>query len=620
MPVYELLGGRQRAFVPLFATIGKPFASAWLDAGRALVAEGWDVIRFSPGAPPSDDPDLFEPREALARTADWAVKLREAVGPAPVLGIDWHHRLSVAETASFCQRMPPGTLDFLEEPIRDENPDVYAQLRMLIDVPLAIGEEFSSKWAFVPYIERGLTDFIRVDVCNVGGFTEAMKVAGWAEAYYLDLMPHNPLGPICTAATGHLCTAAPNMAWMEIRRSAGEDLGLYDRDLFPVQQLQDGPRLVVSDAPASASRWMRRRLQRRPSADPAISSSSTGATRPSRTGRTRQAGTARIHLDKTYDESPQWAALEPSWRTGRREGAVEAPRVTELLQLIFNGVVTGSILAIGAVGASLVWGVLKIGNFAHGDYMAMGAFAAYVANVWWGLNLLVAGFFAMICVALFAILADRMILRRMRGRGLTSVFIITVGIGFLIRNGLALYFGPSARQYAIDQSQVFVVGPIRMSPGQAITIVATSVAIGLVGWLLASTDIGRSMRAVSENRDLAAVTGVNTDRIETQTWLLSGGLAGLAGMTLALVQGTFDASLGVGVLFVIFTAVVLGGIGSAYGALVGGMVLGLVMEVSTWSGFLGGLDPRYKIVLAFGVLIALLLVRPQGIFGKARLL
>jgi galactonate dehydratase len=270
--VYELLGGKQRVFVPLFATAGAPMGPALLDDVRGLVAEGWQAIRLFPsmpgaaggpdgaGAPsaisyaPADgaaaeDPDLFEPREALAVTAEWTTRVREAVGPGVTLGIDWHHRLSIAEAASYCQRMPSGTLDFLEEPIRAESPDAYAQLRTLTDVPFAIGEEFSSKWSFLPFIERGLTDFVRVDVCNVGGFTEAMKVAGWAEAHYLDLMPHNPLGPICAAATGHLCTAVPNVSWMEIRRSATEDLGFYDRDLFPVQVTLDGPRLMLSDAP-----------------------------------------------------------------------------------------------------------------------------------------------------------------------------------------------------------------------------------------------------------------------------------------------------------------------------------------------------------------------------------
>lgn len=294
--------------------------------------------------------------------------------------------------------------------------------------------------------------------------------------------------------------------------------------------------------------------------------------------------------------------------------------MAELLQLSFNGLVAGSIIAIGAVGASLVWGVLRIGNFAHGDYMALGAFIAYTANVVLGLNLLLAGVLATIGTALFSVLVDRGILRFMRGKGLTSVFIITVGISFLIRNSLFLVFGPRALQYNLDQAQVFILGPMRVSPGQAIAIALAGLSIGFVGWLLASTDIGRSMRALSENRDLAAVTGVNTDRLETQTWLLAGGLAGLGGMCIGLVQGTFDASLGAGFLLLLFLAVVLGGIGSAYGALAGGLVIGLAMEVSTWSGFAGGLDSSYKPVLAFIVLIGVLLVRPQGIFGKARLL
>jgi galactonate dehydratase len=145
--------------------------------------------------------------------------------------------------------MPSGTLDFLEEPIRDETPEAYEALRRMTDVPFAIGEEFSSKWQFLPYIERGITNFARVDVCNVGGLTEAMKVAGWSEAHYIDLMPHNPLGPICAAATIHLGAAVPNFAWMEVRLSPTETLGAYEFDLFPVQPIADGWRLPVLNTP-----------------------------------------------------------------------------------------------------------------------------------------------------------------------------------------------------------------------------------------------------------------------------------------------------------------------------------------------------------------------------------
>lgn len=250
VPVYELLGGRHRDFVPLFATTGAAPGPKLVDDARRLVAEGWTVLRFSPGGPVHEgDPDRFDPRDALALTAEWTVKVREAIGPGPTLGIDWHHRLSVPEAASYCGRLPPGTLDFLEEPIRAESPAAYEQLRRLVDVPLAIGEEFSSKWAFAPFIERGLTEFVRVDICNVGGFTEATKVAAMAEAHYLDLMPHHPLGPICGAATAHLCMVSPNVAAMEIRRSPTEDLGFYNARLFPVQPRQEGPRLYVQDLP-----------------------------------------------------------------------------------------------------------------------------------------------------------------------------------------------------------------------------------------------------------------------------------------------------------------------------------------------------------------------------------
>lgn len=181
--------------------------------------------------------------------------MREEFGSELVLGIDFHHRLSIAEAASFCQRMPAGTLDFIEEPIRDESPEAYAALRKLTSVPFAVGEEFASKWQFLPFIEQHLTEFARLDICNVGGFTEAMKVAGWAEAHYIDLMPHNPLGPVCTAATIQLAAAVPNFAWLEVRVTQTENLyygesGVNEADaLFPVQPRLVGTTFPVSDAP-----------------------------------------------------------------------------------------------------------------------------------------------------------------------------------------------------------------------------------------------------------------------------------------------------------------------------------------------------------------------------------
>ncbi len=249
VPVYQLLGGKQRDFVPCFATAPGPMGSKLVENVQLLIAQGWNVIRLVPDHPQTGHERLWEPRESIGPTATGLARLRESVGADPVLGIDYHHRLGVAEAASFCQRMPPGTLDFLEEPIRAESPDAYQALRTMVQVPLAIGEEFSSKWAFLPYLERGLTNFARIDVCNVGGLTEAMKVAGWAEAHYVDMMPHNPLGPICTAATIHFAAAVANFAWLEVRTSPTEKLGFDDSALFPTQPRLEGARFPVPDAP-----------------------------------------------------------------------------------------------------------------------------------------------------------------------------------------------------------------------------------------------------------------------------------------------------------------------------------------------------------------------------------
>lgn len=248
VPVYELLGGRNRDVIPTFATTSAPPGPEMIEQAQALVAAGWRAMRLSVSG--HEEKAVYEPREHIAETARWCVKAREALGDSIVLGVDFHHRLSVAEAASFCQKMPSGTLDFIEEPIRDETPEAYESLRRMTDVPFAIGEEFASKWQFLPYIERDIHQFNRLDVCNVGGLTESMKVAGWSEAHYVDMMPHNPLGPVCTAATLHFAAAVANFAWLETRSSPAEThLGFDDAALFPVRPVLDGAVYRVPDGP-----------------------------------------------------------------------------------------------------------------------------------------------------------------------------------------------------------------------------------------------------------------------------------------------------------------------------------------------------------------------------------
>ena len=212
------------------------------------------------------------------------------------------------------------------------------------------------------------------------------------------------------------------------------------------------------------------------------------------------------------------------------------------------------------------------------------------------------------------------VLKPLAGRGLVATSLITVGLGLMVRDVVFLVAGPRIRKLAIDQTAVFDLGLVRISPGQAVAVAITLITVPAVAYFLARTAAGKAMRAVADNRDLAAVSGIDVERMGTLVWSLAGALAGIGGIMFAVVQGTVDPNIGAQVLFMIFTTAVLGGIGSAYGALAGGYVLGLVMELSTWEGLFGGLEARFKPVLAFVALILLLLYRPQGLFGKARVL
>jgi neutral amino acid transport system permease protein len=292
----------------------------------------------------------------------------------------------------------------------------------------------------------------------------------------------------------------------------------------------------------------------------------------------------------------------------------------QLAQLTVNGLITGTILALAGVGATLVFGIQRIANFAHGEYLTFAAYAGLFLGTAGGQGLVVATLGAMVATALLAVGLHFIVLKPLRGRGLVATSLITVGLGLMIRDTVFIVAGPRIRKLDIDQTAVFDFGLIRISPGQGLAILITLIVAPAVALFLARTTLGKSMRAVADNRDLAAISGIDVDRIGTYVWLLAGALAGVGGIMLAVVQGTFDPNLGTQALFLIFTTVVLGGIGSAYGALVAGFVLGLCMELSTWSGLFGGLEARFKPVLAFLVLIVLLLYRPQGLFGKARVL
>ena len=295
--------------------------------------------------------------------------------------------------------------------------------------------------------------------------------------------------------------------------------------------------------------------------------------------------------------------------------------MSELAQLLANGLVTGSIIAIAAIGLTLVYGILGIVNFAHGEYLAFGAFMAFAVNVTLGWPIAIAIVLAMGATALLGVGLEYGLWRPLRRRGakVVALLLVSIGLALVLRHVIFLVWGATPRRLDVDVFQAYDLGGvIRLSLTQITAVSIAFAAILLVGLMLARTKLGKSMRAYSDNSDLASVSGIDVDRIIAYTWILGAGLAGLGGVLLGLVQSSFNPNLGFTLLLPIFAAVFLGGVGSAYGSLVGGVGLGLAMEVSTWSALAGGVNPVYKPVVAFAILILALLVRPQGLLGKAR--
>ncbi|MGD9695281.1 MAG: branched-chain amino acid ABC transporter permease [Thermoleophilia bacterium] len=289
--------------------------------------------------------------------------------------------------------------------------------------------------------------------------------------------------------------------------------------------------------------------------------------------------------------------------------------MNEFLNTTINGLSSGAIYALGAIGLSLVYGILKLVNFAHGDFMTLGGYVAFAVNVSAGMPLVVAFLAALVAVAALGLVTEFAIWgpMRRRGAGVMQLLLLSIGLAFVIRNLILFQWTGETRELDVDQFQVWnPFAEVRITAIQVTVIVTAAVVLLVVAWMLRATLMGKTMRALSDSFDLAEVSGVNTRRVVIYTWLLAGSLAGLAGV-LAAIYTDLTPNTGWFLLLSVFAAVVLGGIGNPYGALVGGITLGLVQEWSTiW------IDATYKEAIGFVVLILVLLLRPQGIFGQAR--
>jgi branched-chain amino acid transport system permease protein len=305
--------------------------------------------------------------------------------------------------------------------------------------------------------------------------------------------------------------------------------------------------------------------------------------------------------------------------------ALQGIPAQRILSLVVRGVMLGGIISLGAIGLTLIFGVLRIPNFAHGDMMTAGAYLALflvgtlpssrpLAPFSFGSEFLVALVLAMPLVGLLGYGLDRIVFRRLRATRSPSVIMAMAALGsaFLVRSLIYVFWGADFVFFYVGRPRpaIELVAGIRVRPDQLFILALAFVLIFLVYLLLERTKMGKAMRATADNPDLARVTGIDTEGVIRWTWLIGGSLAGAGGVMYGL-DAQLRPEMGWWLLLPLFAAVILGTIGNAYGALLGALTIGIVWQVST-----AFLDPAYGPGVAFMVMILVLLFRPQGIFGK----
>lgn len=281
----------------------------------------------------------------------------------------------------------------------------------------------------------------------------------------------------------------------------------------------------------------------------------------------------------------------------------------DLLQLVVYGIVSGGIFALGAVGVSLLFAILRFANFAHGDTMTLGAYFALFGVATLGLPLWAVFPFALAATSAVAVAVDRVLFRRLRRTAPVILLISSFGVALVLRSVVQIVWGPENVVYSTEIVLPWKLWGLRIRPTHVVILAVTLALVAALHLFLTRTRTGKAMRAMADDPDLARVCGIDTEAVIRWTWILGGGLAAAAGIFLAL-DTRLNPLLGWNVLLPVFAAALLGGIGQPYGAIAGGFLLGIAGEVSTMF-----LEPVYKPAVAFAVIVLVLVFRPTGILG-----
>lgn len=273
------------------------------------------------------------------------------------------------------------------------------------------------------------------------------------------------------------------------------------------------------------------------------------------------------------------------------------------------GIVTGSIVVLPAITFSILYSILRFPNFAIGSYMTLGAYLALAANRDLGWGMAPSFGLALVGSSAVAVLVDRLTFGRMRRARPLALLVVSIGVAFVLENLVRFIWGNELHSYDLPLTRPWILGPFRVNADQ-LWIMGVAVAfLVAMHLLLRFTRVGKAMRATADDPDLASVRGIDTERIVTVTWILGGAMSGAAGVLLGL-DATISPLMGWHLLILVFAAAILGGIGSAYGAMLGALSIGLVAELSTaW------FTPSYKAAFGFLIMALLLLVRPRGLLG-----
>ncbi len=284
--------------------------------------------------------------------------------------------------------------------------------------------------------------------------------------------------------------------------------------------------------------------------------------------------------------------------------------MTELLQLLINGILAGTQLAVPAIGFTAIYAVLRFPNFAVASHATIGAYGGFIANVWFGLPAPAALLVAFITGGLSGMLADEIFLRRLRSAGPMPVAIGSVALTIVLENVIRFGFGNDLRGYDLPVLRDWRFWGLRVGPQQVENAIAASLAMAALFTFLAFTRTGKMMRAVADNPMLAALKGINADIVARLAVFTGMGLAGFGGMLIGL-DTSIDPLTGFRVMLSVFAAAVVGGLGSIPGAVLGAFVIGIGEEVA-----LLVLDPTYRTAVGFVAILLVLSFRPRGLLGE----